>query len=189
MQVHAQFMHLRPRVLRYSASLLKQLSYILLGFHIALYSVCRYTGLHMLSNGCGVFITHPHNHRLEIWILECELHRKCLLLTLSSFVGGSYGSTSYMVFSSYEIQRYLTLFHQTGDVKPASWRNGAQRLLGDLEQLRLLQIILRNPGIYLHEVQLLLEEAYGIKIHVSTICRTLKFMGCTRQIMLYSDQK
>ena len=77
------------------------------------------------------------------------------------------------------------LFHQTGDVKPLSRRNGAQRLLGDLEQLRLLQIVLRNPGIYLHEVQLQLQEAYGVKIHVSTIilCRTLKFMGCTRQVI------
>ena len=79
------------------------------------------------------------------------------------------------------VRRYLSLFHLTGDVKPASRRNGAQRLLGEVEQLRLLQIVLRNPGIYLHEVQQQLLEAYGVQIHVSTICRTLKFMGCTRQ--------
>ena len=51
-------------------------------------------------------------------------------------------------------------------------------MLGEVEQL---QLLLRNPGIYLHEVQQQLLEAYGIQIHVSTICRTLKFMGCTRQ--------
>ena len=28
-----------------------------------------------------------------------------------------------------------------------------------------------------------LQEAYSVKIHVSTICRTLKFMGCTRQVI------
>ena len=78
-----------------------------------------------------------------------------------------------LCLSERTVRRYLTLFHQTGDVKPVSRRNGAQRLLGDLEQLRLLQIVLRNPGIYLHEVQLQLQEAYGVKIHVSTICRTL----------------
>ncbi len=88
-----------------------------------------------------------------------------------------------LCLSERTVRRYLTLFHQTGDVKPVSRRNGAQRLLGDLEQLRLLQIVLRNPGIYLHEVQLQLQEAYGVKIHVSTICRTLKFMGCTRQVI------
>ena len=88
-----------------------------------------------------------------------------------------------LCLSERTVRRYLTLFHQTGDVKPVSRRNGAQRLLGDLEQLHLFQIVLRNPGIYLHEVQLQLQEAYGVKIHVSTICRTLKFMGCTRQVI------
>ena len=88
-----------------------------------------------------------------------------------------------LCLSERTVRRYLTLFHQTGDVQPATRRNGAQRLLGDLEQLRLLQLVLRNPGIYLHEIQHQLQEIYGVKIHVSTICRTLKFMGCTRQVI------
>ena len=66
-----------------------------------------------------------------------------------------------------------------------SHRSGPQRLLGDLEQLHLFQLILRNPGIYLHELQHRLQEAYGVRVHVSTICRTLKFMGCTRQVILH----
>ena len=47
-----------------------------------------------------------------------------------------------LCLSERTVRRYLTLFHQTGDVKPVSRRNGAQRLLGDLEQLHLLQIVL-----------------------------------------------
>ena len=88
-----------------------------------------------------------------------------------------------LCLSERTVRRYIALFHQTGDVKPVSRRSGPQRLLGDLEQLHLLQLILRNPGIYLHELQHKLEEAYGVRIHISTICRTLKFMGCTRQVI------
>ena len=62
------------------------------------------------------------------------------------------------------VRRYITLFHQTGDVKPVSCRNGPQRLLGDVEQLHLFQLILRNPGIYLHELQHRLQEAYGVRV-------------------------
>ena len=111
-----------------------------------------------------------------------ELHWRVVWLNLVHGFS-SHEVSELLCLSERTVRRYLTLFHQTGDVKPLSRRNGAQRLLGDLEQLRLLQIVLRNPGIYLHEVQLQLQEAYGVKIHVSTICRTLKFMGCTRQVI------
>ena len=68
-----------------------------------------------------------------------------------------------LCLSKCTVQRYLTLFHQTGDVQPATHRNGAQKLLGNLEQLRLLQLILQNMSI----------------------CRTLKFMGYTRQVICH----
>ena len=42
--------------------------------------------------------------------------------------------------------RYITLFEQTGDVKPKSYRHGPPKLLGDIEQLFLLQVILTYPG-------------------------------------------
>ena len=64
-----------------------------------------------------------------------------------------------------------------------SRRSRPQRLPGDLEQVYLFQLILRNPGIYLHELQHRLQEAYGVRVHISTICRTLKSMGCTRQVI------
>ena len=37
-----------------------------------------------------------------------------------------------LCLSERTVRRYITLFRQTGDVKPASRRNGSQRLLGDL---------------------------------------------------------
>ena len=52
--------------------------------------------------------------------------------------------------------------------------------MGDFEQLVLL---LGNPGIYLHEVQAKLLAQFGVTVGVATICRTLKFMGCTRQVI------
>ena len=50
------------------------------------------------------------------------------------------------------VRRYISLFHQTGDVEPKSQRHGPQKLLGDFGQLTLLHIILSNPGIYLSEI-------------------------------------
>ena len=55
--------------------------------------------------------------------------------------------------------------------------------MGDYEQLLLLQLIVRNPGIYLHEIPKALEERLGVVVSESTLCRTLKLMGCTRQVI------
>ena len=81
------------------------------------------------------------------------------------------------------VYRYIELFERTGDVKPMSHRHGPPKLLGDMEQLILLRLILNYPGIYLSELQAKLFIKFGITVHVSTICRTLKFMGCTRQVI------
>jgi len=88
-----------------------------------------------------------------------------------------------LCLSERTIQRYLTLFRQTGDVKPLEHRNGPQKLLSDFEQCELLSLILQNPGIYLHEIQDKLYEAFGVLVSAATICRTLQFMGCTRQVI------
>ena len=88
------------------------------------------------------------------------------------------------VFSLSEstVRRYIALFHRTGDIEPLTRRHGPEPLMGDFERLSLLKIILDRPGIYLFEVQIELEKL-GIAISVPTICRTLKSMGCTRQVM------
>ena len=81
------------------------------------------------------------------------------------------------------IQRYVTLFRHTGDVKPLERSNGPQKLLSDFEQCNLLSLILQYPGIYLHEIQDKLKEAFGVTVSAAAICRTLQLMGCTRQVI------
>lgn len=81
------------------------------------------------------------------------------------------------------VRRFVTLFQQTGDIKPKSYRHGPPKLMGDYEQLLLLRLILSYPGIYLHEIQEKLTITLGVTISPATICRTLKFMGCTRQVL------
>ena len=54
--------------------------------------------------------------------------------------------------------------------------------MGDFEQVTLLKLILENLGIYL-ELQDHLLGIFGVLVSVPTICRTLKYMGCTRQAM------
>ena len=62
------------------------------------------------------------------------------------------------------VRRYITMFQQTGDVEPKQYRHGPLRLLGDFEQLTLLQIILQNPGIYQYEVQSKLRDTLGVLV-------------------------
>ena len=90
---------------------------------------------------------------------------------------------NFLCCSNRTVRRYITLFHPTGDVKAAQRRYTSPRILDDLAQAKLLQLVLQNPGIYLHELQLKLLEIFGVRVHISTICRTLKFMSCTRQVI------
>lgn len=83
--------------------------------------------------------------------------------------------------SSRTVTRYVELFNRTGDVLPRTRRNGPHRLLGQHEQIVLLRLILESPGIFLYEVQRELYDQYGLDVSTSTICRTLRFMGCSRQ--------
>ena len=81
------------------------------------------------------------------------------------------------------VRRYVALFYRSGDVRPRTRKNGPRRLLGEFEQLTLLRLILANPGIYLHELQDELVNMFGVPVCKATICRTLRYMGCTRQAM------
>lgn len=83
--------------------------------------------------------------------------------------------------SSRTVTRYVGLFNRTGDVVPRSRSNGPHRSLGQYEQLLLLRIVLDSPGIYLYEIQRELYYNYGFDVSTSTICRTLRSMGCSRQ--------
>ena len=82
-----------------------------------------------------------------------------------------------LCLSQHTVQRYLALFHRTGDVKPSVRKNGPAKLLGKVELVILLRLIIQNPGIYLREIQLKLQLALCVRAGAATICRTLKFMG------------
>ena len=81
------------------------------------------------------------------------------------------------------VRRYIVNFHRTGDIQPKKGRRGPKKLLGEYEQIVLLQMILERPGIYLVELQMKLLEKFWVHISLPTICRTLRCMGCTRQSM------
>ena len=81
------------------------------------------------------------------------------------------------------VRRYVQHFQQTGEVEYSQIRHGPKLLLGEFEQLTLLRLVLDNPGIYLREIVDKLRQIYGITISMSTICRTLRIMGCSRQAM------
>lgn len=89
----------------------------------------------------------------------------------------------YLTISDRTVRRYVRLFEQTGDIQPRIRRSGPPKLLGEFEQLVLLRIIAENTGIYLHEIQAKLQTMFGVAVSPSTICRTLKYMGCTRQVV------
>ena len=91
--------------------------------------------------------------------------------------------SSTLCVSERTVLRLVAKFHQTGDVKPLPRGRGPRKLLGDFEQLKILEFIIRHPGIHLHEIQHRLQTVVGVRVHVSTICRILKFMGCLRQVI------
>ena len=78
------------------------------------------------------------------------------------------------------MRHYIDKFDQTGYVEPKEGGHGPMKLHGDYEHLILLQMIMERPGIYLLELQNKLIKI-GVLVSVPTICRTLKFMGCTGQ--------
>ena len=80
-------------------------------------------------------------------------------------------------------RRYITKFEQSGEVQPSLHCHGPKRLLGQFEQLVLLKITMRNPGIYLHEIKAKLSAKFGVTVGASIICKTLKFMGCSRRVI------
>jgi len=88
-----------------------------------------------------------------------------------------------LCISERTVRKYINMFEQTGDVEPRKQCHGPPKLLGDFEQLILLNIFLGHAGMYLHEVQTKFQTMFGVTVSVATICRILKCMGCTRQVV------
>ena len=63
------------------------------------------------------------------------------------------------------VHRYLTLFHATGCVAPKEHSSGPEWMLGDFEQVTVLQTLVCKPTSYLHEVQRELFQVTGVLHH------------------------
>ena len=80
------------------------------------------------------------------------------------------------------VSRIVTRFRETGLVLKKSHpsRRAFRKLTMGVE-MTILHIVLRRPGIYLHEVARELNETLGAEVALSTICMFLKKCGFTRQ--------
>ena len=85
--------------------------------------------------------------------------------------------------SESSVERFIHLFRVTGDVLPKKQRYGPLPILNEFEELTVLQTLLDKPGIYLREVQEELNDITGTWISCSTICRTAKKLGLSRQAL------
>ena len=107
----------------------------------------------------------------------------------------SYAEIAELLFMSQRsVQRYVYLYQSTGDVEPRKQRHGPERLLSEFEQITVLQSMIDRPGIYLAELQQQLNDATGIWVHISTICRTVQRLGFSRKRLQHialqrSDEK
>lgn len=88
-----------------------------------------------------------------------------------------------LFLSQKTVRRYLYSFYHTGDVEPASQQHGPPHLIDTLGEFEIFKMILDFPGIYLHEILDKFAVRFGIDISAATVCRVLRRMGCTRQVI------
>ena len=80
--------------------------------------------------------------------------------------------------------RTVALFHATGRVSKRSYpKEKSIRKLTVPAQLLILQIVLENPGMFLHEIQEKLKQFLLLEVSNATIHRCLKANGFTRQTL------
>ena len=59
--------------------------------------------------------------------------------------------------------------------------NGLYPIMNESHELLLVDLLLTKPAIYLRELQYELYTSTEIVMHLSTICRTVRKLGFTRQ--------
>lgn len=79
----------------------------------------------------------------------------------------------------------MAKFKQNGEVLPVAQRNGPPRLLGTYELIQIMRIISDTPSVYLHEIKRKLFDMFGVHISVATICRSLKDLRFSRQVITH----
>ena len=83
------------------------------------------------------------------------------------------------------MRQYVDLFLNMGDVTNEHRKPGPLKKLSEAEQLILLQILFKNPGIYLDEIKEKLQESSGLSVAHSTICVEVHELELTRQKMSF----
>ena len=131
----------------------------------------------LINNYLANKMPNPYSSDLRWRIVYLHIGpRKMKVATIANF----------LEISPSTVKRYINKFYRTGDVTHVSCerkRNGPTQLLGDFEQAVLLRMISNHPGIYLHEIQSKLLNKLGVIVSLATICRSLRYLGCTRQYM------
>ena len=80
------------------------------------------------------------------------------------------------------VDRVLQIFLSTGCVSKKSYpKEAAFRKITPVCAMFILNLVISNPAIYLHEVQASVEEFLLIDIHISTIATFLSSSGFSRQ--------
>ena len=87
--------------------------------------------------------------------------------------GITYEIADLLFMSERSVQRYLSLFHSTGSMAPKDSTSGPGKILTEVEQFSILQLLIYNPSAFLHEIQAQLYDSTGKWIHASTICQTI----------------
>jgi len=83
--------------------------------------------------------------------------------------------------STRTVERYIQLFLSTGDVAQKPKKNGPDSLLSQYDEIILIELLSKQPSLYLHELRYELSQSTGTLEDCSTICRSLKRLGFSRQ--------
>lgn len=90
-----------------------------------------------------------------------------------------------LYMSERSVYRYVRKFSSTGTVRKEFHTNGPSRILSEQHEMIVVDLVLASPGIFLKEIQHQLLVTTGCNVHLSTICRSLKRLGMTRQKIQY----
>ena len=85
--------------------------------------------------------------------------------------------------------RVLQIFEETGDVEPGK-SSGRPKSWNIYDEFVIIENVLENPSIYLHEIREDLRKTTGRELDESTICRFLHRNGFSRQkLRLVAQQR
>ena len=86
--------------------------------------------------------------------------------------------------------RTVHLFDETGSVAKRDYpENQGTKKLTDIDKLIILEMMIENPGIYLHEVTENIKNETGTEVSKTTVCRFLHKSGFTRQKMVIAAKQ